>query len=712
MKSLTFIVLLVISFNQFTYSQDIEKIDANLEYRNISSKVEFFIDSTGLLSIDSISLRENQFKFRQLSEFKNIISSKLWIKLILENVEDNEMSILLRFGNNIFPNGYLIGDGGEIMHLATEHNKKNIKETRQFSIQFGNSYWGYHSYWINLKAKKLTKLFFRIDSKILNTNQIQVNIAELEYVQEKRAKRNLFQGIFQGIVWILALYHLIIFFTSKRKIYLYYSLYLITISLVFIIPFGLIDFYLFKIYDRTVEILAITSNSLITVCYFLFISTFLENETAFQPFKRILKGYIKIKLMLSIIFLLGYSFFETIEIFSVINLVLLVELVFNLFLLMYLTIKGGIFVKYFAISNYVLIAGAAIGVYLLIGNPQNSMPSYFIEAGVVAQSLTLGLGIGYRMRFDEIEKQAAQKELIAQLEENKELQEKVTRELEEKVQERTFEINKQKTVIERKNKDITDSIKYASLIQDAVLPHKKHIENHIGNMDFFILYKPRDIVSGDFYWVEKVNGKILIAVADCTGHGVPGAFMSMMGMSFLNDIVIQRNIIEVDEILNELRRLVISTVNSAEHKYRLDDGMDISLCSINPENLRIEFAGAHNSALIIRKNIEQIEDRPEIIELKADRMPVGYGPRKDILFSKHEFNLDKEDMIYLFSDGFSDQFGGKAGTKFMSRNFKNLLADISQKPLIQQQNHLNEKITEWMEGFHQTDDILVMGIRV
>jgi two-component system, sensor histidine kinase LadS len=712
MKSLLILLVLIISFGQFVYSQNLEKVDANLEYKNISSKIEFLIDKTNSFSIDSIASKEDQYRFLPIFQYKNVPGSKVWTRIILENITDDEITVLLKFNDVLFPTGYAINKNGKVTQVNPEFKRVNKKRIRMFTVEFGKVTWGYYTYWIKLKAKDTTRLYFKFDGKPGILNSAQPHIANSEYVYEKRFIRNLTQGIFQGIVWILALYHLIIFFTSRRKIYLYYFLYLITISLVFIIPFGLIDVLLTQISNYAVTLIAIASNSLITVCYSLFILTFLESEQAFQPFKKFIKAYVKVKVLLTIAFLLSFWYFKSFPIFSVINIVLMAELVFNLFLLIYLTIKGGIFVKYFAISNYLLIAGAGVGIYLLIGNPINNIPGYFIEAGVVAQSLTLGIGIGYRMRYDEIEKQAAQKELIAQLEENKELQEKVTRELEERVKERTFEINAQKTVIERKNKDITDSIRYASLIQEAVLPDKKHIENHIGDMEFFILYKPRDIVSGDFYWVEKIGNQVLVAVADCTGHGVPGAFMSMMGMSFLNDVVIQRNIIQVNEILNELRKLVISTVNSSEHKYRLDDGMDIALCSINAKTLKLQFAGAHNSAIIVRNNKIDAINSLEMIELKADRMPVGYGPRKEIPFSKHDLDLVHGDMIYMFSDGFSDQFGGKAGTKFMSRNFKNLLVKISQKSLQEQQNELNIKISGWMEGFHQTDDILVMGIKV
>ncbi|NJK86310.1 MAG: SpoIIE family protein phosphatase [Bacteroidales bacterium] len=194
----------------------------------------------------------------------------------------------------------------------------------------------------------------------------------------------------------------------------------------------------------------------------------------------------------------------------------------------------------------------------------------------------------------------------------------------------------------------------------------------------FILYKPRDIVSGDFYWVTKKENTLILAAADCTGHGVPGAFMSMLGIAFLNEIVnkiaINKHIssLQANEILQELRAQVINSLHQTGDRAEQKDGMDIALCIIDYEDKKIQFAGAHNSLIIIRNG--------EIMQYQGDRMPVSYHKNKDLPFTQHTIELQNGDVFYIFSDGYVDQFGGQEGMKFMQANFKNLLLEIYKEP--------------------------------
>ncbi|MFO7671656.1 MAG: two-component regulator propeller domain-containing protein [Bacteroidales bacterium] len=278
--------------------------------------------------------------------------------------------------------------------------------------------------------------------------------------------------------------------------------------------------------------------------------------------------------------------------------------------------------------------------------------------------------------------------------------------LEAKVKERTQEIEDQKVEIEAQrdriadqNKGITDSIHYARRIQHAVLPGKLALEKYLP--EHFILLKPRDIVSGDFYWVEQKNDRVVICAADCTGHGVPGAFMSLLGLTFLNEIVNKDEILKASEILDQLRSYII---NAMSHKdSQAMDGMDIALVVFDRQLSRMEYAGAYNPLLIIRNN--------EVIEYKADKMPVGIHVGEERPFSNHRIQLEKGDVFYLFSDGFADQFGGPEGGKYKSRSFRRLIQNISSEPMERQQELLEMELKEWMRDFDQVDDILVIGIR-
>lgn len=267
--------------------------------------------------------------------------------------------------------------------------------------------------------------------------------------------------------------------------------------------------------------------------------------------------------------------------------------------------------------------------------------------------------------------------------------------------EQNDEIKKQRDQIFQQKKEITDSIHYASRIQRAVLPSHKIIEDY--GLQHFILFKPRDIVSGDFYWMNHKENKLIVAAADCTGHGVPGAFMSMLGMALLNEIVAKTEVITAAEILNQLRLQVIKSLHQSGKQEETKDGMDISLCVIDRDNNRIDFAGAFNPMYLVRNG--------EIIETGADRMPVGFHDKIDVPFTNHEITFMKGDTIYIFSDGYVDQFGGDNGKKFMAKRFKTLLLGMNEQPMEKQRDILDQTILEWRGDLDQIDDVMVLGVK-
>ena len=275
--------------------------------------------------------------------------------------------------------------------------------------------------------------------------------------------------------------------------------------------------------------------------------------------------------------------------------------------------------------------------------------------------------------------------------------------LEEKVRERTAKVVKQKEEIEEHQRNITDSIKYAKRIQTAILPPEEFVNEAL--RENFILYLPKDIVSGDFYWLEKKDDLVLVAAVDCTGHGVPGAFMSIVGNSQLNFAINVKNARKASDILNELNYGVTHTLRDKAGHDLVKDGMDLSLCTINFKKMNLEFAGAYNPLYLIRNN--------EVLITKADKFPIGANP-EGILpnFTNHEIDMVKGDVIYLFSDGFADQFGGPDNKKFLSKRFRELLLQIHKLPMKKQKESLIQAYEEWRGDFEQVDDILVIGIRI
>jgi len=256
--------------------------------------------------------------------------------------------------------------------------------------------------------------------------------------------------------------------------------------------------------------------------------------------------------------------------------------------------------------------------------------------------------------------------------------------------------------IEVKNKDITDSINYSKRIQEAMLPSAK-LKYKLFK-DIFILYKPKDIVSGDFYWYTEKNGKRFIAACDCTGHGVPGALMSMIGNNILNQIVSEKGITEPNEILSQLNYEIKKSLKQNQ-KSETKDGMDIALVCLKPNN-EIEFSGAQRPLWIIR-NTGVFE------EIKATKFSIGGIHNEDEkLFDKHCIQLQENDSIYLFTDGFADQFGGKEGKKFMSKRLKEILVANYSLSMKEQEHSLERNLNEWKGNIEQVDDVLVIGVKI
>ncbi|MBL7898081.1 MAG: SpoIIE family protein phosphatase [Crocinitomicaceae bacterium] len=272
--------------------------------------------------------------------------------------------------------------------------------------------------------------------------------------------------------------------------------------------------------------------------------------------------------------------------------------------------------------------------------------------------------------------------------------------LEQKVADRTQEIQHQKEMVEEKNREIVDSINYALRLQSAIIPPESKIREKFN--DSFVLFKPKDIVSGDFYWMDSKGNNVILAVADCTGHGVPGAMVSVVGANSLNRCVKEFGLRKPSSILDKLRELIIETFEMANHEVK--DGMDISLISIDREKGKVQWAGAHNPLWILKKNSN------EIIELKADKQPIGkFEFAKP--FNNHEIDFETGDCLYMFSDGFADQFGGDKGKKLKASTMREIFISCRNLPMQEQKIKIIDAFEAWKNMLEQVDDVCVMGVR-
>lgn len=283
--------------------------------------------------------------------------------------------------------------------------------------------------------------------------------------------------------------------------------------------------------------------------------------------------------------------------------------------------------------------------------------------------------------------------------------------LEEKVIERTEEVVRQKEEIEIKNaelevlfKHVTDSIRYAKRIQEAILPPESLIKRVLPNS--FVFYKPKDIVSGDFYWIDQRNGKTMFSAIDCTGHGVPGAFMSIVGYNILKQVINSTHTITPAIVMDRLNEGVSETLHHGHEAAQAKDGMDLAFCTIDFKTLELQYAGAYNPLYVVRGE--------ELIQIKGDKFPIGLflGDAEKKKFTNHIVQLQTGDMVYIFSDGYADQFGGPAGKKFMISHFRNLLMQISPKPVDEQKYLISKTLQDWCGTQDQVDDILVIGLKI
>ena len=521
-------------------------------------------------------------------------------------------------------------------------------------------------------------------------------------IQKDRSKRLVF-GIFVGIMLIMVLYHIPLFVKGRENSYLFYILYILAFLIFFINKEG----YIYEITPRfTSAPVNIFLLEIFLLFFLLFGRAYLDTRNTLQSWDTILLLAVWFTvggLILSFMILLLQGLGVHVPVFIQLGglAINIASAIGSLFLAivpaMILTRENFQPARYFLFANLFLILGIAVNYAL----KEYSLGKHSLELGVTLQILTFSIGLSERINMLKKSKEVAQRRIIDQLRENAALKDKVNRELEDKVQERTFEIQTQKEHIEKQNKEIKYSFDYAKKIQNTVLPRHEVFDGLFG--EHFIFFKPKDIVSGDFYWVSQSEQRIVLTAADCTGHGVPGSLMSMLGITMLHEIVNEKNVLHSEDILNQLRLSIARTLKQEGKIGEQKDGIDMALMIYDTASKKLEFSGANSPLYIIRNG--------EMLEYKGNNMPVAYYEKMSD-FTRYTIDMKQGDRVYMFTDGFPDQFGGPQGKKFKYRPFKDLLLEVHERPLEEQQRILSLIFDEWKGDLSQIDDVLVIGLRL
>ena len=521
-------------------------------------------------------------------------------------------------------------------------------------------------------------------------------------INAERIKTGSVNSALLGISLLIALYHIFLFlFRRNERSYLTFALLSLVVAVWTIYSSGMITgSFTYKGYLQFGSIGPSFFPPLLVLFYYYIYKNEVHKKAVYAFF------------IIAAVFWMIYLSSSTITMSNILTVYSMNILIPPAYLLGYSLVKAllrrrqgsvlsflGVLIMYASVMHDALLTNGYISGF------GNYISSEGFVALIIMQSLVLAqmFSITYRRNIDlnlNLEKNVKQRtSTIRKQKKELEAQNK-------KLVSKNKKIKSQRKLLLRKNEEVNDSLYYAKKIQSAIMPPEQYFQEILN--DVFILFKPRDIVSGDFYWIKQVNQYVILAAADCTGHGVPGAFMSMLGMSYLNEIVHRREITNANEVLNELRKQIRNSLRQRGQPEESKDGIDMALCVIDEKEKVLQFCGANRPLYLIRNE----NGTPELKEFKSDPMPLGYYQGKFKAFTNKDIKLEFGDMLYLFSDGFTDQKGGEEGKKFLSKNFKRLLLEIHEEPMQDQQMILDAMFSDWRGDNPQVDDVLVIGVRV
>ncbi len=699
------VFVLFLLATKFLLGQEINiVIPPNIEnFLSVASQAYFLEDKKGTITIDSLLNNPEKYFFKRLQKSKTDLGfthDYYWVKFNVVNTANVEQPFYLETARPVtntaelyqinFQNNYTLYHSGDEIPFADKQ------------VQHRNT-----MFRLVLEPMKVNTFYLKLgsDGEVLN---ISLKLWTPDGLQKNDYKEQYVFGLYYGIMIFVSLIYFFFYFALNEKSFIFYVLYVFGIGLLQFSLDGYSAQYLFSQNVWLANRIVLISASFGLFFLLQYVRSFLNTRNRIPKLDVFFKALICLD-VLFFVFVLTNGFLYQIS-FPLINFLSLVGLL-SVFVAIVLIIIKKIHVCNYFISAFVFLM---IGLVIFILNNLNIIPSsFFTENGMKMGTGLEVVFLSFSManKFGELQKakEKAQAETLEKLVEVNKLKDEINTGLEIQVEERTKEIKQQNLIIEEKNKDITDSINYAKRIQDSIFPSEEEI--NIFLKDWFVFFQPKDIVSGDFYFVEKIknnNGTevIGVAVADCTGHGVPGAFMSMLGTNILRQSLNETSVNSPGDALDYLNEnLNISLRQNSDRQVR--DGMDIGFAVIDLLNMKLYFAGANNPCWIIRKS----GNAYELNEIKANKQPIGFFENAQS-FTNHQIDLQKDDCIYLFSDGYSDQFGGELGKKFKRKNLENKLIEIAHLPMKEQKKIIAQTFYQWKGEYSQTDDVCVIGIKV
>jgi two-component system, sensor histidine kinase LadS len=683
--------LLLISLFPSSVSSQILVLKDKNEIQSVAKYARVFLDSSGSLSPEDLIGPEYTSKFRPIQgeyENLNVREESVWIyfRISQQSNERHYLKMYSPLANQVF------------LYSRTKQGWSKAVSGTDFPIEE-------HAVKVN------DVIFPLVESSNGDTIEYFVNVRSCfpvviafetgtaPVLWEAQYYHSIFAGVFFGIMLIMALYNLFLFLTNGDRVYIYYSLYVFFTVLFISACSGFI-----VIFPGVVRTLTRINFAFPIILFgsfgVLFTMRFLRTKEYAAVMHRILIGLMCIT---TVIFLIGFfkPHLSTILIQVCGTLLSTISLITG-----FLVWRAG----YKPARYYLLGFGTyMIGLVLYIGLGVMGIdaglftPPRILMATSAIEAIILSFAIGDKLNIAVRDKQLAQEKTMDALLENEKIISEQNIVLEKKVEERTSEIQHQKAVIEEKNKDILDSIHYAKRIQGALLASDMLLQKNLP--EYFILYRPKDIVSGDFYWANEMeDGSFLLLTGDCTGHGVPGAFMSLLNISILHEQTNALKKTQPDEILNSQRDAIVMSLNPVGTEDVSRDGMDCVLCRFDFARKKLDFACANNPLWVLRNN--------ELLEFKGDKFPIGISGSEKKDFTLQELELQSGDTVYTFTDGFADQFGGPRGKKFKYSQLKEILKSTASLPLHVQKEKIEAIFESWKGNLSQVDDVLLIGVRI